>query len=316
LDSEELYKEVVTLHAQGFGSRRIAKMLGVPERRKSIEQWIYPLRKGKTSKPRTNPDLTPSPELSYLVGARLGDGTVYKNRRWRKYAITLRAKDRDFVEYFRDCLTKVSRRKVSFFYNENMRMWIASVSSKPLYLFLRSKNVYDYAVVEPFPSGFIRGLADAEGSVCISKRYKYVRVEISNTDKALLEYTKSLLLKYFGISSQICGKGKTRGNKVAYKLLISKQLDVAKFARMIGFAIRRKMEKLSQVLNNANRMLERLKLYDQALLLHKQGMGYKQISKKLAIPRGTIEGWISRGHKPIHVAVKVKPPRVKRFRAV
>jgi len=304
LNPEELYEKVQALHREGYGSRRIAKMLGVD--RKLFERWIYPNNRGKLCKPRPEPDLTPSRELAYVIGARLGDGTVTKYG--RHYAITLKAKDKDFVETFHQCLAKVSRRKVHFFQCKG-GYWQTTVYSKPLFSFLKSKNIEDYiTIIESFPEDFIRGFADAEGSVNISKKYHYVRITLDNTDFSLLNTIRKLLLNSFNIHSKIrktTGSKKTR--KIPYRLEIWKQRDVAIFAQFIGFTIKRKAGKLRKVFIIQSRMLEREELYKQVLTLHKEGLGYRRIAKKLKIPIGTVESWIARGHKPWGIAKKIRP---------
>jgi len=306
-NGELLYKKVIELHNQGFGSRRIAKLLNLTDcERKAIERWIYP-HKGRVCKPRTLPDLTPSPQLSYVIGVRLGDGTVYHNKKYRNYEVKLKAKDREFVEHFQYCLSKVSRRKVSL-YKTKDGFWEAKASSKPLYLFLKTKRVTNYrSIIERFPSEFIRGFADSEGNVSYSNdKYAYVRITMSNTNFRVLEFVQKLLLKNFKIFSSLTIKGVTKGKKTAYDLVISRQLDVATFARFIGFTIKRKMRKLSNVFKNEEKMLKRLELYEQAIMLKRQGLGTRKISKILGVSRSTVQSWLSGRHLP---------PIVKRMKA-
>lgn len=298
MNNEELYEEVVALHKVGYGSRRIAKILNVD--RKSFERWIYP--RGTLCKPRPEPDLTPTPELSYLIGARLGDGFVYRSKVWRKYIIALRAKDKDFVEKFRDCLVQVSRRKVCFF-QVSEGYWHTQTNSKPLYLWLKSKDVFRYnRIIKQFPAEFIRGVADSEGCVVILKgKYNYVYVDIANTDLKLLKCIQTLLWSYFQIASYIrlqCVYMLGESKKSYYRLEIRKQLEVAKFAISIGFVIKRKATKLNTIYKIQKKMLCRHELYRNVLGLHKQSLGYRRIAKRLKMPRGTVESWIARGHKP------------------
>jgi hypothetical protein len=41
MNREELYQQAVALHNEGYGSRRIVKILGVPTKKKLVDQWIY-----------------------------------------------------------------------------------------------------------------------------------------------------------------------------------------------------------------------------------------------------------------------------------
>ena len=47
-----------------------------------------------------------------------------------------------------------------------------------------------------------------------------------------------------------------------------------------------------------------LKEYNKAISLEKQGLGSLRISKRLNIPRGTIENWINKGGKPYYFSEK------------
>jgi intein-encoded DNA endonuclease-like protein len=242
-NKEKLYEIVTMLHRKGYGSRKIAKMLGLDDRvRKVIEYWIYPLR-GKTFRPRTDPDLTPSPDLSYVIGVRLGDGYV---GHWRRdYVVTLRVKDKDFAETFKECLAKVSRRKVRLL--KDKEYWRVTAYSKPLYLSLKSKNISAYShIVEQFPADFIRGFADSEGCATFGKTHNDVNIKISNTDRQLIEYVSYLLERRFQIRSSICiiKHFGSKAKKLVYELDISSQQDVTKFAKSIGFSIRRKSVRL------------------------------------------------------------------------
>lgn len=312
MNPEELYEKVFALHREGYGSRRIAKLLDVS--RKKFEHWLY-----QGFKPRPEPDLTPSSELAYVVGAVLGDGTVSKG--CRSYNIRLAVKDQDFVCEFRKCLLKVAKRKVSLFFRGKENLWIATTSCKHLYLYFKRGNFED--VSKNFPADFICGFADAEGSATIDERYGYIRISLANTNLSILENIREILKNQFTIDSKIYrGKKYGRAKKTCYCLQILNQIDVAKFSKSIGFKIQRKAEKLSKSLLVASEMMKRAEVYDEVWKLHREGFGYRRISRVLGISRNTIEGWIARGHKPWgydnlkKVGKKIKPPVVKRVRAI
>lgn len=235
MNKEELYQKVVALHEQGYGSRRIAKMLGVD--RKSFEHWIYPVR-GKLCKPRLEPDLNPSPELAYVLGVLLSDGFLYYAS--RKYSIILRAKDKDFVAEFRRCLLKVSKRKVCFFRCKD-GLWHASCACKKLYMFLDNKLKH-FETINDNLDCFIRGFADGDGCAYISNRkYGYVTVQLDNTNLSLLRFIQKLLKDSFEIHSRIyVTTGSEKTKKTPWRLRIDRQASVVAFARYIGFATRRK----------------------------------------------------------------------------
>jgi len=241
MNSTELYQKVVALHEQGFGSRRIAKILDVDSG--LFEHWIYP--KGTLCKPRPNPDLTPCPELAYLLGVLLSDGFLYYGN--RHYRITLRAKDKDFVAEFRRCLLKVSKRKVSFFKCSD-GLWCASCSCKKLYLYLQDKKSH-FEIMDYNISCFIRGFADGDGCATISdKKYGYVSVTMYNSNLPLLIFIQRLLEAHFDISATIrkhTWSEKTR--KQPYRLQIHRQSDILKYAKFVGFHIKRKQIVLENI---------------------------------------------------------------------
>lgn len=214
-------------------------------------------------------NLKPSPELAYVFGVILGDGSISVtkfNYSWRgkmreiiNRGITLRCKDKDFAEHFHLCLSKILKNPVhSPYLYEGTRLWIVSAQSKQLNDFLRSKPFH---VAEEFPADFIRGFADSDGSgFYYSDKYHrkpFVRISLDNTNLELLEQVKDLLWGKFGIESRIYNVGMKNGfikktgqhiiaRHTAYKLFILKRASVAKFASEIGFNIKRKQDKIEE----------------------------------------------------------------------
>jgi intein-encoded DNA endonuclease-like protein len=236
--AEKLYEKVVALKNKGFGSRKIAKILNINH--KKIEPWLYP-RNGKVFKPRPEPETSPSPELAYMIGAILGDGCLYRNVKWRKHEIKLKVKDKDFAEEFRKCLMKVAKRKVSFFVSE--KLFVTLVSCKPLFLYLKNWSGLVTTIIS-YPQEFIRGFADAEGCLYISKshgeKYKYLGVKLYNTNLDLLSFIRTLLFK-LGITSHMQTIHLRPPRKTCYSININRHKSVERFLDSIGFTIRRKM---------------------------------------------------------------------------
>ena len=217
--------------------------------RKKFEHWIYPVAPtGKLTKPRRDPNLKPTAEISYILGVLLGDGFLYRNKADRRHSISLHAKDKDFVQEFHSCLSKVSHRKVSFFQRGD-GLWVSTVSCKPLFLFLKEELENIQSVADKYmPSLLIRGFADSDGGVYLTKRkyqnrtYKYVIIKLYNTDVSILELMKRLLKTQFQIFSCIRRGGGSK--KACFTLGIYRRENVVMFAKTVGFTIERKVKRL------------------------------------------------------------------------
>lgn len=198
-----------------------------------------------------------SPELSYVIGAVLGDGCFSYKKSRREYAIRLACWDREFAEKFERYLAILLGRmhKIAKY----KELFVVKASCKLLYTIL-NKAKHDLFVLSPyvekFPIYFIQGFADAEGSVNVYLRKGNnnirlkVLIRIYNSRRDLLEYM-SHLLKQLGINSNIylharAGQStNVRGRLVTYRrdsyhICIYKQNDVMRFAEKIGFTIQRK----------------------------------------------------------------------------
>lgn len=197
-----------------------------------------------------------SPELSYLIGAIKGDGSVVRISHYHYY-ITLSAKDFEFVNEVSKCLTKVVNRPCKIYKIKNGKSFLfrVQVSDKNLWHLLNKpiKELTKY--IEAFPRYFLRGFFDAEGTALaqvvsrVSKNsgikwtWTQYTVRFYNTDKSLIDYVRLLLLK-LGIYP--CPKTyRTTGNlsekpKICYILQISRKNSVSKFMKIVGSSIPRK----------------------------------------------------------------------------
>lgn len=258
-----LYNKAIDLHKKyGWGYVRISKKLSVPI--DVVRHWLYhgriPIRQG-------HPHLfepTPSPELAYVIGVVLGDGNLSQRKKSGERSgrvIRLRARDKEFVEKFALAMSKLLRKRKPYkvvFENNQYRVYGYS-----FYLFEFLKKQFDTLkpFIEAYPTEFIKGVVDSEGSVKISvwrwKTYRTltINVAITNTNLELLLYVHELLRKHLGIESIIKpsykagskfwrnGKEFTR-KKDVYDLVITKLNDVKLFASRVGFSIKRKHQKL------------------------------------------------------------------------
>jgi intein-encoded DNA endonuclease-like protein len=214
---------------------------------------------------RLHPNLSPSPELSYVLGAFLGDGSIIRNK-----IVTLKVADIVFAEKFAECLAKVVGTKPYPLRNVENKYWIGYINNKGLAKFLSQNTLQNLIpIVEKYPEEFVRGFFDAEGTVSLGgRKKKQVKIIAYNNNVELIKLIQKLLLKKFDIDSSIyihARAGEKRGNAIAnsncYALMICRKESVLKFRREIGFSITRKMRKLeSMILRNF--IFPQLKLFD------------------------------------------------------
>lgn len=252
----DAYNKTIELGRDDWSYNKIAKDLKVNA--STVYDWLF---RGK--RPDTlyhKPNLDPSPELSYILGVQYGDGWVCKkSTRW--YMIALCAKDKDFVESFNKCISKVVG-KADGYSIWGKRYYRIEVSNKLLYGFLKKPFEEHKSLIEEFPAQFLRGFFDSEGSVHFKRdkrRKKSWRRHIvaCNTNLDLLQYICNLLLRRFFILARLYKDRHPVGSvvngpnnqlitkrKEMYFLMIMRRNDILHFLKEIGFTIMGKQEKL------------------------------------------------------------------------
>jgi len=185
--------------------------------------------------------VTPSPELAYVWGVVLGDGWLSYVKRLGAYRIGLTAEDREFVEEFARCMTKVLVRKRPYqvWKAEERRgtsFYRAVGMSKVLFrLFKHASFDLLRRYVERFPTRFLRGLFDSEGSVEFGGGV--IRVRLYNSSREVIDLARGLLIQ-LDYDPKVY-----RGHK-AYLLELHRKADVVRFKHEIGFTIKRKQARL------------------------------------------------------------------------
>lgn len=243
-----LYHQVSSLHNSGLKPRLIAELTRCPE--DTVRHWIRRDRHPLSNFNQVN--LSPSAELSYVIGAVFGDGSLVKAVQHRKgkkwgthYRIKLSAKDREFVVHFNHCLSKIISRANPYILKRTHRnsMYTVVAKSKILFDFLKGKKVREFKpIIDLYPAEFIRGFADSEGGV--SDNHGTPQIRIYNTNLELLCFIRDLLGNRFNIESSIYKA------KSVYVLDIAGKDDAYKFTSRIGFNIRRKQDKLEMWVKN------------------------------------------------------------------
>lgn len=122
-----------------------------------------------TRRKYNHPDLFPSPELSYLIGVVVGDGSITKIG--SDYAIRLSAKDEEFVAKFAKTLAIVNRRDSCYPIWKNKRA-LLETTGRSKELFYSIKNIEYYETIQTYPHEFIEGFFDSEGTVTKNKKWE------------------------------------------------------------------------------------------------------------------------------------------------
>jgi DNA endonuclease len=264
----KLYDEALELHDKGFGvhaiEERFRSLHGYSVASTNISKWIY---HGARPDTRANmPDFTPSPQLSYFLGAFKGDGFKWTNPKRRIFRIGFRVKDKDFAQSASNAIAHVLRRR-------SIPLWTAkgeggpndlfhtfTVESWALRAFLKQGLSKLLTIALRFPREFLRGIFDAEGWVGVSKVHNRLtlHVGIAMSNKVIIQTVRSVLINRFGIAvtGPYLKKGKPsviKGRHIDFKrdvydIRISTHNDVRKFSELVSFSIKRKREKLGKAL--------------------------------------------------------------------
>jgi len=268
-----LYERVLELRELGLSYREIQREVfeefGEHLSKSIISDWVnrvhtpYGDGLGRTGEDRRAHKLKPCPELAYVIGAAIGDGYVNFLADDYKYLVILSVIDYDFVAEFGRCAGIAIGRTKPYrsFWDRCRQRWVVRVYSKELYNLL--KKPIDLKKIKPYveyskecTAAFLRGLADAEGSVDRDEA-NLGHIEISNTRLELIKYAQRLLRR-LGICSRIYerreeksfiieGRRCRRRKGTTWRLVIYRRNEILKFRELIGFAIKRKQKILEMI---------------------------------------------------------------------
>jgi hypothetical protein len=182
-------------------------------------------------------------ELGYVLGVICGDGNL------TKYSVRLNCIDRDFAEFFKQQIEKWSkmRCKKQILISKNSRwknQFFVQLNSKEVVNFLKNFNLKNLVnSSKEMKIGFLKGFFDSEGTIYI---IGYTRtIEVCNANLHYLKICK-ILLEQLGIRTRNLRKGIR-----AYKLTLqNSQENFKKFKDKIGFSIKRKHQRLTQLINS------------------------------------------------------------------
>ena len=210
----------------------------------------------------------PSWDLSFAAGAFLGDGSFVEDSDYHHH-VKLAVRDYGFAKAFNDSVAIILGRRpnvVLVTSNKGKTFYESKYSCRSLGLFLERPLKQLLPDVSNYPAGFLRGLsADGSAGVWVWNKRLEIRVELGNSDLELLTAVGSILHTSFQINSNIYlarRKGASWKNgyktvilrKDAYQLRIQRLQDVRRFAKVVGFQIQRKQDRLERALRLVDRL--------------------------------------------------------------
>lgn len=218
---------------------------------------------GKTCPTTSINDFEPkqSEELSFFLGAWLGDGWADESDGGKR--LLLKVRSYDFAKEFATSAEKILHKTDSYWvrriFDKTGIWYLVKVTSFLLYDFVNQPLDVLSGTIEPLPRGFLRGLFTAEGnpSTSISRRYGLdVVLDLSNSDYQLLEFSMNLLLAlgYHPRRIRLVQPKGTRTNlgvatKAGWLLKLLRFDDAETFASTIGFADSKKQRKLTDAIS-------------------------------------------------------------------
>lgn len=162
----ELINYVKSLRKQNFSYSQISKKIEIERNIKISKSTI--IRWCKNSNNPFNKtkfiDLSPSPELSYIIGVYFGDANIYYRKKTGSYYFRIKVVDKDFVDVVKNSLIKIGLNPTISYVEEKTRSnrWHVEASSKSLYKFLSQNKEELFKVAEKYPEDFLRGFLIAK----------------------------------------------------------------------------------------------------------------------------------------------------------
>lgn len=197
-------------------------------------------------------------KLAEFVGILLGDGNIFVKKYSSKHVVYQvricgdKNNEKDYMLYFvRSLIIELFKLVPKVKFHKNSAIYIC-INSKPLVEFLKkiglkSGNKITNCITIPFwikckksyLQACIRGLIDTDGSVfrLSNKNPNYIRISFKNRNKKLLKDVKVALTKLGFSPSKI----------IYFNIFITRQSDVKKYVKEIGFKNPKHISKLREI---------------------------------------------------------------------
>lgn len=166
--------------------------------RMTLSRWIAGETCPSTSMNTFRPE--PSEELSFFLGAWLGDGWADEADGGKR--LLLKVRSREFAEEFARCATRILNKaktyKIREISEETRRWYLVRVTSMLLYDFVKQPVPKLKPFILPCSASFLRGFFTAEGCPCVSientnRPFLDAGLVVANSDYRLLEFARDLL---------------------------------------------------------------------------------------------------------------------------
>lgn len=237
----------------------------------TIDRWLG----GKTA-PMTSTimfEASPSEELSFFLGAWLGDGWSDESDGGKR--LLLKVRTREFAEEFATSATTILKKKEPYLarriLEENGTWYQVKVTSVLLYELVNRPFAELIRFIDSHPRGFLRGFFTAEGNPSVSisgdsgGQALDVTVCVSNTEISYLECAMKMMKRLGYHPTKITRGGKPGVERTIgthnfvtatteWQFRIARIAEVESFLAQIGFADVSKQEKAA----TAVRLIKRL----------------------------------------------------------
>jgi len=224
----------------------IAKKLGTTQA--MISKWMrkYGVARRSRSEAHTRKiDLSPTPDLAYILGVLKGDGDVVcvSSGRYKTWQIRLRVKEKRFALSFKQAVENLNLH--TFWWTEraknNKVIYCVGAHSKMFVEWFTKLSLHDIEELlnnkKKLITSFIRGFYESEGTL-YRGHAKSVKCKMTNTDKNLVDLVTRLLGKLgFDSRTYLIRKGGSR-RKPLYEIYILVK-EVPRFIELVDPCIKR-----------------------------------------------------------------------------
>ena len=193
-----------------------------------------------------------SSEFCYILGVVLGDGFTNLPRCY----ISLKVKDKNFAENFREKLEEWSNHEAKIYPKNKSGYYYSTLYSKEAVLIVRKFDLTRIIKSSKKEScSFLRGLFDSEGHVAGSNlenpRRASRHIGFYNSNKEVTNIV-SILLTKLGVSHSVNSRVHSGfgSKKMQYEIIICGFENYVFFYKNIGFSIKRKQKKLETIINS------------------------------------------------------------------
>lgn len=153
---------------------------------------------------KTDPNLSPSPVLAYILGVLKGDGWISNTKRsgekknYYRYFVHLQVADLEFAQEFKESLIRLGLNPLlEKYYRKEWRQgffWRVSAHSKKFVNWYKNLGIENIEkIAEQYPESFVRGFYDSEGCLVKADRRRYI--QFSNTDESTICLVRKLIGK-------------------------------------------------------------------------------------------------------------------------